>query len=153
MNEMQHAVSELTAKDAGNLSPALSHRKMPTKAERAEKKRQRIEALKQAELNLKKKRDELRESLKKLESKTISQAERASIRKAHAAVYCLLAKCCLEHLRRGDFDAQVFDRWMLDFTTREWDRKRYLESEVRGEILAKIGQGSMPKHLTEPVHQ
>jgi len=109
-------------------------RKMPSKAERAEKKRLELEALKQAEIDLRKKRADLQKALKDLETKKLSQAERKTIKSKEAGVLCLIARCFLEHVERGDVPVATYDQWMKDFLVREWDQKRYAESTIRPQV-------------------
>jgi hypothetical protein len=111
--------------------PSRTPRKMPSKAERAEKKRQELAALKQAELDLKQKRADLQKALKDLETKKLSQAERKTIKSKEAGVLCLIARCFLEHVERGDIPLATYDEWMDGFLVRDWDRKRYAESPIR----------------------
>ena len=125
--------------------PPRTPRKMPSKAERAEKKRLELEALKQAELDLKQKRADLQKVLKDLETKKLSQAERKTLKSKEAGVLCLIARCFMEHVERGDIPLATYDEWMDGFLVRDWDRKRYAESTIRPKV--KEPQGN---HILHP---
>lgn len=100
-------------------------RTMPTKEQRAEKKRLELVALKEQEEALKKKRSDLQKALKDLETKKLSQAERKTIKSKEAGVLCLIARCFLEHVNRGDISLETYDGWMNAFLKRPYDKDRY----------------------------